>query len=147
MNLPSFSITTKNQLRRLFTCDGEVAWTARKDLAEATAKIIMHDTSEYDNKTVILTGATATLTDIASIISEVRGKPLPARFVSLEEYMKALAEEMGDLVAELFTSEFVGLKKGDMGVVDPTLENILGRTLKSIADVVKETFLNMRGSY
>jgi predicted metal-dependent phosphotriesterase family hydrolase len=61
--------------------------------------------------------------------------------------MKALAEEMGDLVAELFTSEFVGLKKGDMGVVDPTLENILGRTLKSIADVVKETFLNMRRSY
>ena len=147
MNLPSFSITTKNQLRRLFTFDGEVAWTARKDLAEATAKIIMHDTSEYDNKTVILTGATATLTDIASIISEVRGKLLPARFVSLEEYMKVLAEEMGDLVAELFTSEFVGLKKGDMGVVDPTLENILGRTLKSIADVVKETFLNMRRSY
>ena len=51
---------------------------------------------------------------------------------------------MGDLVAELFTSEFIGLKKGEMGVVDPTLENILGRKPKSIAGVIKETLLNMR---
>ena len=55
--------------------DGRVAWVDRGELAEASARIIATPSSEYADKTIFLTKASAvSLLDVAKTIDEVMRK-------------------------------------------------------------------------
>jgi NAD(P)H dehydrogenase (quinone) len=106
---------------------GKVAYATRADLAEATAAILT--SPGHENKTYILTGPQGySFNDIASELSALAGKTVayidedPATFADMLK-KSGLPEQ-----AVSFISAFgAAIKHNDFDIVDPALENLLGR--------------------
>lgn len=125
--------------------DGKVAWVTWDDLGEGTARIIA-DYKRYLGQSLRLTGSRATkLTDITRMVSEVTGWK-----VHLKEVGKAEAEryhnqrnsagEGGEWVIESWVGWFDALKDGECEIVDPLLEELLGKEVKGIEELKEDLF-------
>ncbi|WP_438003659.1 SDR family oxidoreductase [Sorangium sp. So ce321] len=104
--------------------DGGVAWAARDDLAEATAKVIAG--GGYKDETILLTGPRAyTLAQTTALVSSILGREIRFSTASQGEFVKRHAAK-GD-AARLWASTYPAIEAGELSVVDPSLERILGR--------------------
>jgi uncharacterized protein YbjT (DUF2867 family) len=116
--------------------DGQVAFADRSDLGEASAKIIASD--DYRNKTVTLTGPRAyTLKETTAILSTILNKDISFHKVSDDEFLKYNADKKD--VAEWWLSTYPSLERGDIALVDPTLEKLLGRKPRRFEDMLRDT--------
>ncbi|KAI0031125.1 NAD(P)-binding protein [Vararia minispora EC-137] len=123
--------------------DGPVAWAARDDLGEATAKIVAGDA--FPNATVLLSGPgknVLTLAQLAEFFSTQLGREVRLHVVSVDEYVRRhtnALEPRGDpdFLREWATT-YDALIRGDLGVVDPLLERMLGRPARTMADCMKD---------
>lgn len=124
--------------------NGGIAWVSRDELGEGTAKLIAQaaagDTS-YFNKTILLSGPEVlSLSQLAVIISNILGRNILVKYVKSEEYATssvALAK-LGPEFAKLWATTYEALKKGECAVVDPLLEEILGRRPKDMQTILTE---------
>ncbi|KAI0090510.1 hypothetical protein BDY19DRAFT_886933, partial [Irpex rosettiformis] len=118
--------------------DGGVAWVCREDLGEGTARVMVEDT--YVNQTIRFTGSKAwTLSELAQLISTTLKLEPPlklAEVVSLEEFKKSNSGD-DDLLTRWSTT-YSALQRGELAVVDPLLQEILGRELKPFEVTLKE---------
>ena len=125
--------------------DGKVAWVTWDDLGEGTAKILA-DYQKYLGQTLRLTGPkTTSISDVAKILEKETGWNVDMEFVGAEEAMryhvdKKSAGEGGDWVIESWSGWFEGLKNGECEVVDPLLENLIGRSPRGIEDMRSTLF-------
>ncbi len=123
--------------------DGKVSWTAHADLAEAAAKILVDD-GRFDGPTPPLTGARALdLADLAEIASEVVGRPV-RRQVIADEALSARMAERGapPRMADLLLGFYIAGRNGEFAAIDLTLERLLGRSPKSMRDVMAAKLTN-----
>lgn len=115
--------------------DGGVAWAARDDLGEATARIVAG--GGYDNETMVLAGPKAyTLKQTAALISTILDREIRLTVVSQDEYIKHHAAK-GD-VLKLWASTYPALETGEVSTVGPLLETVLGRPPVSFETRLKE---------
>ncbi|KZV63593.1 NAD(P)-binding protein [Peniophora sp. CONT] len=124
--------------------DGPIAWAARADLGEATARIIADGL--YANETILLSGPAKnvlTLSQLAELCSSILSRPIKLHVVSEDEYVaqhaSAAALPRGDPeFLRLWATSYVAMGRGKTGVVTPLLEKLLGRPAKAMVDCLKE---------
>ena len=121
--------------------DGPVSWTARDDLAEADA-IILVENGRLAGITPPLTAIDAvTMADVAAIASEVSGREIRHVTVTDDAWRDArVSAGMPPFYAEMLLGTFRAARRGDFAAVDPTLGELLGRPPRSLRDVLA-TFL------
>ena len=117
--------------------DGPISWTARADLAEADAALLVGGAT-FNGATPPLTAAKAlTMADIAELASQVTGREIPHTVVSDAEWKEAkIAAGVPELYAEMLLGTFRAARRGDFDRVDPALETLLGRPPRSMRDIL-----------
>lgn len=117
--------------------DGPISWTARADLAEADAAILAAD-GEWDGITPPLTAADAvTMAEIAAIASAVIGREVRHTTITDEAWRDArIAAGMPAMYADMLLGTFRAARRGDFAATDPALGKLIGRTPKTMRDVL-----------
>lgn len=108
--------------------DGEVAWTAHADLAEADA-IFLTNGARHDGPTPPLTAAAALdLAELAGLASELLARPVERRTIGdAEMRAKMTARGVPARVVDTMIGLYEASRAGEFATVDPTLERLLGR--------------------
>lgn len=117
--------------------DGPISWTARADLAEADAAIVAA-IGAWDGITPPLTAAKAvTMAEIAAIASEVTGREVRHTTITDEVWRDAkIAAGMPAMYADMLLGTFRAARRGDFAATDPALGTLLGRTPKTMRDIL-----------
>ncbi|KAI0765716.1 NmrA-like family protein [Trametes elegans] len=120
--------------------DGPIAWVSREDLGEGTAKIM----GGFQNETRLLSGSRAiSLKEIADKVSSLLGRNVRLVVSTEDDYVQANLGKHGPRGEEEFLRKWVttykALERGELDVVDPLLQQVLGRELKPFEDTLKET--------
>lgn len=117
--------------------DGKVSWTAHADLAEVDA-IILADEGRYDGPTPPLTGSQSLdLADLANIASELRAQPVHRQiFPDADLRAQMVARGMPERYADVALGFYLASRYGEFTVVNPTLEQLLGRSVISMRDLI-----------
>ena len=117
--------------------DGPVCWTARNDLAQADAALLAGEAT-YDGATPPLTASRAwTMAEIAELASQITGREIRHTIVLDAEWKAAkIAGGVPEHYAEMLLGTFRAARRGDFSVVDPALENLLGRKPTPLREVL-----------
>ena len=117
--------------------DGKVSWTAHANLAEAAA-ILLTDEGRYDGPTPPLTGAEALdLADLAGIASELLHRPIDRRTIADADLQaRMVARGAPRTVVDIALGLYAASRNGEFAMVDPTLEQLLGRRPASVQDLL-----------
>ena len=95
--------------------------------------------SGYDNATVRLTGAKAvTLSELAAKISAILNRTITLKVVGLEEFVEYHKHKQTEELLRTWSTTWTAIGRGETGVVDPLLTELLGREPKSIDETLKE---------
>ena len=116
--------------------DGPVSWVSRADLADGTARLLYE--GGHEGEMLNLTGPVALdIKAVAEILGRVRGRPLLLKIVPLGEYAGRLtsAGKSADF-ARRWGTTYLGMDRGEFGKVDPLLGSLLGRPLRTMAEVL-----------
>ena len=107
--------------------DGPISWVSKADLAEGTARLLLE--GGHKGEILNLTGpATLALEAVAAM------QKRPFRIVPIEEYIARSKEDEDH--ARKWATTYAGLARGEWAKVDPFLGNLLGRKLRTMADVL-----------
>lgn len=108
--------------------DGPVSWTCHADLAEATAILLVGD-GHLESGTQLLTNVeTWDLVDIAAIASELTGRQITRVTVSDQEFQDSMASRgIPAATMDMMLGMFIASRQGQFGMVDGSLELLLGR--------------------
>ncbi|AIQ39152.1 SDR family oxidoreductase [Paenibacillus sp. FSL R7-0297] len=125
--------------------DGPVAWTSHPDLAEAAAAILMEQ--KFDGLTPNLTACEAMDMDgLATIASEITGRPLRRIVVSDEEYQDHLKSQgQPEDRANMLMGMFLASRNGEFAQASTTLSNLIGRPPMNIRELLKESISHQHG--
>jgi NAD(P)H dehydrogenase (quinone) len=120
--------------------NGKVAYATRADLAEATAVILT--STGHENKAYLLTGPKGySFNDIATDLSALAGKTVaytdadPAAFI---DTLKKLG--LPEQTVNFISAFGAAIKSNDFDIVDPKLENLLGRKPTRLRTYLKEAY-------
>jgi uncharacterized protein YbjT (DUF2867 family) len=123
--------------------DGAVAWSSREELAEGTAKLLVSEAlaERLRNKTVVLTGPEAmTMKRTTEIVAQARGREIEFEIVSDQEYAESFVQTgKPKWLAAVWGTAYYGLEKGECELVDPLLEEVLGRKPTAGSEWIKKT--------
>jgi uncharacterized protein YbjT (DUF2867 family) len=116
--------------------DGPVAWVPRTDLAEGIARLLL--SGGYEGKILFLTGCEALeFEQIAAIASAAIRRNITRRIVSDQEYAeRLLARGVPEPMARGLISGFASRAQGELKTIDPALERIVKRPLRTVAEVL-----------
>ena len=117
--------------------EGKTSWTDRDDLAAAAAAILL-DEGRHEGPTPPLTGSQSlSFADVAAIASEVLGRPIERRVLSDDEFRaKVAARGAPPQVAEFSLSFYHAARGGELDVVHPLLERLIGRRPTTMRDLI-----------
>lgn len=124
--------------------DGKVSWAALDDLGLATASILVDEPANYAGVTILLSTTTSvTLREVASMVSEAKGREVRLKVVSHDEHEKYYIEQRGidSAYVRWWTSTYDVLPNNDCENKDPTLERLLAkhsREPKPIQETINE---------
>ncbi|RVX69057.1 hypothetical protein B0A52_06770 [Exophiala mesophila] len=141
-----FDKNDKSELRWVIPNDGPVSWVSWDDLGEGTATILA-DYQRYSGQTLRLTGPRAT--DIRGIAKMVESRT--QRTVKVEIVGKDVAEKYHKFekcslpkdsfwVIESWVGWHDALARGESAIVDPLLQNLLGRPPKGMEEMADQLF-------
>ena len=117
--------------------DGPVSWTARADLAEADAIIIVENGRMAGITPPLTAVDSVTMADVAAIASEVSGREIRHVTVTDEAWRDSrVAAGMPPFYADMLLGTFRAARRGDFAAVDPTLGELLGRPPRSLRGVL-----------
>ncbi|WP_405136070.1 NAD(P)H-binding protein [Nocardia sp. NBC_01388] len=113
--------------------DGPVSWTAHRDLAAATARILAEE-SRFDGPTPPLTAPNALdLKDIAEILTDLTGRPIHRVVMDDEEWVAGLIEHgLPAPRAAMLLGMFHASRNGEFSTTGATLSSLLDRTPTSL---------------
>ena len=127
---PLFLDWQLERTKLILPADGEVAFTLRADLGEATARIMIR--GGYENQIVLMTaGETITAREIVGVINETTGRQIKLEIVSREEYIRRSSTEDArgkptqhfEMVATIWDD----IADGALSTTHPLMREILGR--------------------
>lgn len=116
--------------------DGPVSWTAREDLAEAAAAILLSD-GAHDGPTTLTAPDAPTFAELAATASEVAGRTVTCEVVDEESWLAAQAatgtpEEMTGFLLGFYRAA----REGRFAGTDPLLGELLGRAPRTVRDAL-----------
>jgi NAD(P)H dehydrogenase (quinone) len=112
--------------------DGPVSWTDRGDEAEAAA-VILAGPRPFDGPVTLTAGAAVTFDDIAGLASELTGRDIRRVVVDDEKWVAAqVAHGSPEPMARLLLGFFLAAREGRFAVVDPHLDDLLGREAHTV---------------
>lgn len=119
--------------------NGKMAPSLRDELAEAHAEIL--STPGHENKTYSLGGSDSiSFSDIAKILAEIKGQPVPFTTITAEEYIDTLvAQGFPRNAAEFVTSWVVAMEEGEFEYQSGDMERLLGRKTKTFRAYIEST--------
>lgn len=136
----------KEKIEFVIPDDGPVAWVSWDDLGEGTAKILAQlakGEKKWIGQTLNLTGSeTATLKDVARLVEKYSGREVEVKLVGKEnakEYHLKDGEKEEWLVSS-WVGWFDGIREGECQVVDPLLQEVLGRQPKGVSECAQALF-------
>ena len=105
---------------------------------------------DYENETRLLSGSrTVTLGQIAENVSQLLGRDVKLVVGSEDDYVQRNLGKNGPRGEEEFlrkwATTYKAMERGELDIVDPLLEEVVGRPLKPFEHTLKET-LNIHGS-
>jgi NAD(P)H dehydrogenase (quinone) len=120
--------------------NGKAAFTLRSDLAAGTAAILTG--TGHENKTYEFSADKSfSFSEIASMLSEINGKPVEYISPSNEEFIDSLTKSG---VPAGYISLFAGfaqvIKQGEFDLPDKTLTNTLGRKCQDLSIFLKDVY-------
>ncbi|KAL3487997.1 hypothetical protein BJX62DRAFT_240477 [Aspergillus germanicus] len=120
--------------------DGEVAYTSRAELGEATARIMTQ--CGYEVQTVLFTAQeTITARELVDIINEITGRQIKLNLVSREEYVSSWRSDPRGKPKEHFemiATVWYEIVSGALRTTHPLLQEILGKEPTSPKDFVRK---------
>lgn len=103
----------------------------------------------HENETRLLSGSrTITLGQIAKKVSQLLGRDIKLVVGNEDDYVQRNLGKNGPRGEEFlrkWATTYKALERGELDVVDPFLESVIGRPLKPFEETLKET-LNVHGS-
>ncbi|KAI9849509.1 MAG: hypothetical protein M1837_004129 [Sclerophora amabilis] len=130
--------------------DGGIAWVARDDLGEGTARIMLaQDDADFKDETVVLSGDSAiTLKDLAAMITTIMGwdAPLQTEETSVEEYIRHHSKGQDADVVKPWSTTYPALRRGELAKVDPLLQKLLPRKLKTMEETLREALQDVKSA-
>lgn len=118
--------------------DGKISAATRSDYAEAAAVVLL--SAEKENKIYELAGASFTLTNLASIISEITGKEVVYADMPVDQYEELLLNaQLPPAIASMLSNSDLGISRGDLFSESKDLENLIGHKAQPLPDVIKTT--------
>lgn len=98
----------------------------------------------HENETRLLSGSkTYTLKDIATLASQILGREVKLIVSTEDDYVRQNVGKHGPRGEEEFlrkwATTYKALEKGELDVVDPLLQKVLGRELRPFEDTLKES--------
>ncbi|KAH7343027.1 hypothetical protein BKA65DRAFT_505390 [Rhexocercosporidium sp. MPI-PUGE-AT-0058] len=128
----------------LLAGDGKISWTAIRDLGLASALVLAEKTGRFEGKTFYLSrreGARS-LSEIARLVGQERGREIKVRIVGREEYVESYVKRgLERPSVEWWSSTYGALERGECLIDDPTLDELLannGITPTTVESTVKE---------
>lgn len=120
--------------------EGRITYATRTDLGEGLANLVI--AGGYDNQEVTLSNTESwSSEDIAAILSEIKGAPVPFHNGTREVYVAHLESIGFPFKYADFGADWAEAKKaGEFENVDPTLKNLLGRTPTTLRDYLKTAY-------
>ena len=140
--------------------DKGIAWVGRDELGEGTARILTRG-KEFAGKTVLLSGSeTVSVRGVAGLVSGIMGWKGEEAAVVEELGMERWVAEMVAMrlqggedeveetkgFMEKWGSTYPAIQKGELAVVDPLLENLLGRKLESMEQSLQKQLKDVKGT-
>jgi NAD(P)H dehydrogenase (quinone) len=120
--------------------NGKGSFTARIDMAEAAANLLLAqklDKSEY----IIANTLNYSMNDLASILTELSGKPVAYLNPSKEVYLDAVTKAgMPEMYAHMFANFSQAIEQGEFETSATDLETILGRKPLSLKEFLKSVY-------
>jgi len=117
--------------------DGPVSWTDRADEAEAAA-VILAD-RPFDGPVTLTAGDAVTFDDVARMASGLTGRTIERVVVDDEQWVAdQITHGSPEHLARFLLSFFRAARRGDFATTDPTLAELLGRTPRTVADLLRE---------
>ena len=114
--------------------DGPFSWVDRRDAGEAAAAILLAD-SAFDGPIDLTLPSPVTLADFANQASELTGRQIRRLVVDDEDWIATeVASGVPEAAARFTLSMFQATRSGHFSQPDPTLERLLGRPPRGIAD-------------
>lgn len=116
--------------------DGRVAWTGIEDLGLGTALILAGKREEWVGRTVYLSAPrSATLAEVAEVVSRVGGKEVKLEVVGRAEYERLSVQDRGmdEAFVKWWAGSYDALGDGECDVKDSMLENLLKQRGKECA--------------
>lgn len=116
--------------------DGPVSWTAREDQAEAAA-VILASGGAFDGPTTLTAGEALTFHEVATIASELTGRPITCEVIDPDAWIAAqIAAGRPEFVARFTLGMYQAANQGYFAGTDPLLAALLQRTPSSVRDTL-----------
>lgn len=127
--------------------DGEIAWTRRTELGEATARIMIR--GGYENQTVLFTSEeTITTKELVEVLNETTSRQVKFEIVSSEEYARVngVNDQGGKPRAffEMVATWWEDIAKGELRTTDGLMRDVLGREPTKPRDSIKQLLVENR---
>jgi uncharacterized protein YbjT (DUF2867 family) len=118
--------------------DGPIAYVARSDLAEATARVLA--SGGHINEALNLTGPEALdLAQLTAITGTLTGRTVERQIVTADVYRAQLINHgLPESVVDTFLGVYVASRQGRFTLVDPVLEQLLARPRQTVAQVLQQ---------
>ncbi|KAK2798842.1 hypothetical protein FQN50_008703 [Emmonsiellopsis sp. PD_5] len=131
------------------TANGAIAWTSRHELGEANARLMLRDPStlHFKDNIALLTGPAAySFDDLVATLSAATGERVRLERIPREQYASTVAAEdareghggKSEGFFEVWASLLDAVGRGEAGVVDPLMEEVLGRRPRDGMEVIRQ---------
>ncbi|MEA2479305.1 MAG: hypothetical protein QOJ07_1227 [Thermoleophilaceae bacterium] len=129
--------------------NGRVSWVARDDVADVAAAVLL-DPDKHDDKTYDVTGPEAlTMTETATLLSEVSGARVVYREETIEEARESRAPSGApDWEIEGWVTSYAAIAAGELETVSDAVERITGHAPEALGDWLRrhpETWAHLAG--
>lgn len=122
---------------------GKAAYASREDLAEAHAVVLSEGGHEYKDY-ALYGGPAVSFADIAQILSDISGKPVPLSAISDQDYIAQLMSLGLPEPAAAFMLTWVrGVNAGEWDGESGDLEKLLGRKPTTPAEYLRASYASL----
>ncbi|KAL3465010.1 hypothetical protein BJX64DRAFT_253626 [Aspergillus heterothallicus] len=127
--------------------DGEIAFTRRAELGEATARLMLK--GGHENEIVLLTaGETITAREVVDVINETTGRDVKFEIVSPEEYVRVHGEsDQGGKPRAFFdmvASWWEDIANGELRTTHGLMREVLGREPTGPREALRQLLVGER---
>jgi len=120
--------------------DGRVPFIDTRDIAAVAAEVLLRPDAHIGKKYVLTGGVAVGYADLAAELTKVTGRAIAYRAISMEE-ARARLTRLGQPAALIDATLAIAAYQRDGGptaLVSPTVERLLGRPPRTIADFVRD---------